>query len=652
MNGTAFMTGVLRVKFRLVLNSALIPAAALACAVASPALAEAEAAASPDQDPATQITVVGTGFSQPLESTGQSIAVIGRPEIEALQGGDITRVLERLPGVVFSRNGGPGGYTGVRVRGAESEQTLVLVDGVRLDDPSQPSGGTNFGNLLAGNLEKVELLRGSNSVVWGSDAIGGVIALTTRQLEGADLSAEYGAYHTFTGTVAVGGRTGAAQGTLAAGYTESRGFSEAAGDPEPDGFRQVEVTGKGSVELGGGFNASLHGRFADSRRVIDAFGMTSDDVQYTRDASAAAGLGWSGPDLELKATGAVYDIHRHYTGSDLGGLFFQGRTWRAALDGRWQATPAVALIFGTANDWSRFRDASNPLKTASQADAHALVDFHAGRLNLAAGLRYDHHDAFGGAWTTGVNGSFEVLPGWRVRASFGEGFKAPTLYQLNAFGDDYGYLFSGNPQLKPERSRSYDAGIEYGTRDGDLHFAATVFRRDTRNLIAFVGCDTSTAGICADHPGDFMVSTYANVGKARAEGVELEADARPVETLGLHLAYSYVHSFNRTPGDYLEGRDLARRPRNALTAAVDWRSPLHDLSLGADVRLVSDSYDSQYSNLKLDGYAVATVRASLPVTAGLELYGRIENVTNAHYQTVAGYNTAGRSAYVGARLRI
>jgi vitamin B12 transporter len=266
-------------------------------------------------------------------------------------------------------------------------------------------------------------------------------------------------------------------------------------------------------------------------------------------------------------------------------------------------------------------------------------------------VRYDHHNQFGGQWSFGANGSYEFAPAWRVRASYGEGFKTPTLYQLNAFGSDFGFTFAGNPALLPERSHSYEVGVERGDRNGALHFAATAFRRDSTNLIAFVGCDTSNVGICAANPGDFTFGTYANIGKARAEGFELEFDARPADRLGVHAVYSYVKSSNLTPGDFFEGRDLARRPRHAVTFSADWRTPLHDLTIGGDIRLVSDSFDSNFSNTQLDGYVLVGVRASLPITERFEVFGRIENLTDQFYETARGYGTPGRSAYAGVRAR-
>ena len=152
----------------------------------------------------TEITVTATGTRIELEDTGQPVTVIGEDEIESVQGADLTRVLERVPGLAFSRNGGPGAVTGVRVRGAEGEQLLVLLDGVRVSDPSAPSGGFDFGTLLSGNLAKIEVLRGSNSTIWGSDAVGGVLVASTRAESGLVASADYGSYDTVPGGVSGG----------------------------------------------------------------------------------------------------------------------------------------------------------------------------------------------------------------------------------------------------------------------------------------------------------------------------------------------------------------------------------------------------------------------------------------------------------------
>ncbi|MEO6093172.1 MAG: TonB-dependent receptor [Novosphingobium sp.] len=588
--------------------------------------APALAAAAPDD--ATQITVIGIGQAERVDQSGQSIAIVGLDEIRSVQGPDITRVLQRLPGVTITRNGGLGAFTGVRLRGAESEQTLVLIDGARVADVSSPGGGFDFGTLLTSNIEKIELLRGSNSVVWGSDAIGGVVAVTTRQLEGIDASAEYGAYNTFTGAAAAGFSSGGLSIALNGGYADSDGFSQLASDTEKDGFNQWQAGGRLAYDVGSGLSVFADGRFARSKVGLD-FSFANDYVQTTRQVSGRTGVKYVSEVLDLTAAYSIADTHRGYE-SPFFAYEYNGEDQRVDLDGRWRLIPALALVFGANHQWSHYDGTFDTRQADNQSSGHALLDYSEGGLNLAAGVRLDHHSRFGDAWTFGANGSYAIGGGWRLRGSYGEGFKAPTLYQL--------FSFAGNVALRPERSHSYEAGIEHGDRNGPLHFAATVFRRESRDLIDY---DVSANG---------GFGGYNNVARARATGFELEGDVHPTRAIALHAAYSYVRAENR-----LTDRDLARRPHHAVSVAADWTNPLHGplngLTLGADVRLVSDSFDDVANTVRLDGYAVAGIHASLPVTKTIELFGRVENLTDEKYQTVAAFNTPGRSAYGGMRAR-
>ncbi|MBC2663942.1 TonB-dependent receptor [Novosphingobium flavum] len=588
--------------------------------IASPALAEDVAGTANEE-----ITVVGSGVRQPLDTTGQAISVLGRGELDTIQSPDLTRALERLPGVTVTRNGGLGAFSGLRIRGADSEQTLVLVDGARVADVSSPGSGFDFGTLLASNVERVELLRGANSLVWGSDAIGGVVAVTTRQPEGVQASAEYGAYDSVNAALAAGIKTGGLSLSANGGYARSDGFSQLASDTEADGFKQWQGGLRARVEITPNLSAFADARYARSKVGLD-FTFANDYVQTTRQLSGRTGLAYASDVLDLTAAYSIADTHRDYDSVTYGGYGYIGRDEQIDVDGRWRFAPAFALVFGGTHQHDRYEGTYDARKSVNQDSAHALLDYTSGPVNLAAGLRLDHHPLYGDVWTTGANGSVALGSGWRARGSWGEGFKAPTLYQL--------YGFAGNLALRPERSQSLDAGIEHGNRAGPLHFAATVFRRDSRDLIDY---DASANGGWGG---------YFNVNRARATGFELEGDVRPVAAFQIHAAYSYVESVNR-----VTGKDLARRPRHALTLAADWTTPLAGLAIGGDIRLVGDSFDNAANTVRLDGYAVAGLRASLPVGEHFELYGRVDNVTDAKYQTVAGYNTPGRSAYIGARTR-
>ncbi len=624
MNGK-FMTGVLRVKSVYFLGASLL--------VASPAFAQDEpldeiVLVEPIRD--DWVTVVVTGTREHVELSGQSASIIAVEELERVQGPDLTRALERLPGVSFARSGGLGSQTALFVRGANSEQLKVLVDGIPLEDTAAPSGGFDLGTLVGGGIGKIELLRGSNSLVWGSDAIGGVLAVTTNDRDGQRASLEYGARNSFdaqanVGLVGTDSRLG-----LAGGFTRTDGISAFAGGNEVDAFRQWHVGGRGQLGLSDDFSLVASGRYADSKVDFDGYPapayVFADTAEYqtTRQGSGRVGLRYANRQNYVEAGVALSDTRRAYFDPAFGsapGFETSGRSIRADLQGRVWLSGDWELNFGADSTWSRFSTTFDPRQTSRLSGAHALLSHQFGKLQVSGGARYDDHDRFGGKATFGANARLDLGHGWRLRSSFGEGFKAPTLYQL------YGY--GGNVLLKPETSTAFDAGIEHGNRNAGLHFAATLFRRDSTNLIDYV-----------------WPSGYFNIGRTRAQGFELEGAAQVSERFSVRAAYTFLDATNRATG-----KQLARRPRHALSASADWTTPLAGLALGADLRLVGDSFDDAGNFTRLDGHALLTLRATVPLGEHLELYGRVENVTDAQYQTVAGYGSYGRSAYGGVRLK-
>ncbi len=580
--------------------------------------------------PDTQIVVVGTGSTQRIADTGQSISVIGADELAAIQGPDLTRVLERLPGVTMARSGPLGSQTAVFVRGAPSQQLLVTLDGVRLEDVAAPSGGFDLGTMLPGGIGKIELLRGSNSVVWGSAAMGGVMALTSERFNGVKAGVEYGSNNTLSADATAGMAGNGYNLTASGGYVDTDGISAYAKGTEKDGFRQWHGNLRGEVELASDLWLNAAGRYADSKVDFDGFPAPfysfadTPEYQTTRQGSGRLGLAYNAGSLNLQGGMAYSDTRREYFDPSFGSAAnysTKGRSWRADFSGRTDLPSDLTLDFGADSEWTQFSSMFDPQQDARLSSGHALLGYHNGVLNLSGGVRIDDHDRFGTHWTFGANGSVDLATNLRLRASYGEGFKAPTLYQLYGFG--------GNKALQPERSKAYDAGIELGDRNGRRHLALTLFRRDSRNLIDYV-----------------FPAGYFNTGRTRAQGFEVEGDAALSDSFKARLAYSYVKATDRS-----SGKDLARRPRNAVSAGFDWTTPMAGLKLGADVRLVSDSFDNAGNTVRLDGYGLITLRASVPLPGGFELYGRVENLGNVKYQTVADYGTYGRTGTVGVRAK-
>lgn len=606
-------------------------------------LAAPLAAQDPVPDEETTITVTATGARGNVTDTGQSVTVIGEDEIDAVQGADVTRVLRRAPGVATTRNGPPGSFTGVRVRGAGAEQLLVLVDGVRVADTAAPGGGFDFGNLAAGEVEKLDLLRGSNSTIWGSDAVGGVLLVTTRATRGLTVSAEYGGDDSTYLTASGGAGSDRFFIGGSGGWQRSDGFSAAASGSEPDGFEQVSANAQARAYLSDRVELFAQGRYARGELDIDGFPAPlfafadTAERQDTRQYTGAAGGIYDSPLLFVRATYSFADTERESFDPAAGSaptFTTDGTSRRADLRGEWRPIGPFVVHFGGEREWTRFATLFAAPQKTSLWGAYAQAGIEWGGVSAHAGLRHDRHARFGGATSLGADASYALGGDFRLRGSYGEGFKAPSLFQLLS---DF-----GNPALRPERSRSFDLGLSWRTRADPVHAALTLFRRDATDLIDFVSCFGATVGICTGRP----FGTYDNVGRARAEGFEVELGLSPAPALRTQVAYSYVKAIDRAAGT-----DLARRPRHALTGSIDWRTPL-SATIGGDVHLVGDSFDDAANRTPIDGHALFDLRASMPLGERVELFGRVENLFDAEYVEVTGYGTRLRTAFVGARLKL
>jgi len=597
---------------------------------ATAALLPASAALAED-DP---IVIVATGVEQSADEAGRAVTLVTRDEIEARQTVVLSDLLATGPGVSVTRNGGIGGFTGVRIRGAEAEQTLVLIDGVRVNDPSAPGGGFDFGNLLAGSIERVEVLRGPNSVAWGSQAIGGVVnVVTERPVDGLVVrgQAEYGSHEQFGASGSIAGGSDRIQAAATAGYLATDGISQAATGTEADGYRQFGATGRVSVELAPGLGADLRAYYAHSRLDLDGFPAfvlaDTDDYSEAQEIYAYAGLRAETGPVRNRLSFTLADINRDNYEPALGtgaSFFGRGRSERYAWQGDASLGSAARLVFGAEQEDSRFFDGSTRASQGITSLYGEAIVTPVEMLTLTAGLRNDDHSGFGSHWSWSANAALRPAAGTLLHASYGDGFKAPTLFQR--------FSFYGTPELRPETAESYEVGARQELARG-LTLGAIWFHRETKQQIDF-------------DPATF---TYFNIARSRAEGVEVELLARPVTGLSLRGSYTHLDAENRSPGANL-GKDLARRPRDMGSLSADYRFPAGP-SIGATLLIVGDSFDDAANSVRLDGYALAGIRAAFPLTRRVELYGRIENLFDADYETVAGYGTPGRTAHAGLRLR-
>jgi vitamin B12 transporter len=601
-----------------------------------------------------ELIVTAVGAQQKLSQTGQAITVVERGQIEARQFTSVADLLSATSGVTVSRNGGPGQPTALRIRGAEDSQTLVLIDGVRVNDTSSPTGAFDFGNLLVGNIERIEVLRGPNSVPWGSQALGGIVNIVTaRPTEGfgpriaANLNAEYGYKNAKKLVGNVRGGFGPVRASFGGGYFDDDGISAFKLGTERDGYRQYAANGRVEIDLSNDVSLDLRGNYADSKVGFDGFPPPffsfADTTGYstTKQAFGYAGINATLFDGALKNRLAftISNTRRaSFSSATAIPSRFKGRSERFEYQGDARVADWLRAVFGVEHETSRFNDGITTVSTGVTSGYAQLIANPIKRLTLTGGVRVDDHRTYGTKTTVSANAAWRVGSGTVLRASYGEGFKAPTLYQLKS-------PIYGNENLNPETAQSYDFGIEQSLIDGTLKVGATWFYRDTTNQIDFQSCFRNPDPLCAGRPN----GVYVNILRTRAKGIETFVELRPSRTLVLNANYTFTDAKDQSTGIV-----LLRRPQHSINANLDW-TPRDWLHLGASVQTVSDSRDSDYltfSPTSLDGYTLVGLRASVSLGRQFELYGRVENLTDTRYETVSGYGTAGRNAHVGVRVKL
>jgi len=629
---------------KLVLSGACSAAIALALAPVSAWAEDADA----------EIVVTATGAPQERDTAGQAITVISSDMIETRQAVSLAELLATTPGVTYSRSGGPGGLTAVRIRGAEDSHTLTLIDGVRINDPSSTGGSFDFGNLLSLVVDHVEVLRGANSVPWGSQAIGGVVNISTEaptQDLSARASAEYGYKDAVNLAGHVSGTSGPVSASLGGGYFRDDGVSAYRFGTERDGYRQYALTGRVGIAIGPDAGLDFRAYYADSRRDSDGFPppdyLFADTPGYatTKELVAYAGAHFGLLDgaLSNRLSFTLTNVDRDLfdTVDPFNNGLFRGVVQRIEYRGDAEITKGIRAVFGAEHEFSRVKDGFTRNSTTADSGFAQLVLTPVRQITLTGGIRVDDYRTYGTKTTFAANAAWRPTDSLTLRANYSEGFKAPSLYQL--------YSFYGNSALLPETSRNYEVGAEQRLIGGRAVVGLTLFQRDTTNLIDFLSCFGLTTGACAGRPNGLFDGVYANVGRARAQGVEATLLVRPVDGLTMEANYTYADSEDR-----LTGLRLLRRPQHSFNASVDWEA-VKDVKLGATVHSMSSSEDIDYQTFApttLGAYTLVGLRASVAIGEHYELYGRVENLFDEKYEMVSGYGTVGRAAFVGVRAKL
>ena len=652
-------------------------AAGLSCVFAlplsaQPAPAEADIVLTPGRSP------------QALNRSGSAVTVIRQEDIQKSSPASMADLLQGVPGVSVSQAGGPGQIMNVRLRGAESRNTLVLVDGVRVNDPSAGSGEFDFAALVPADVERIEVLRGPQSALYGSDAIGGVINVITRKGRGDPrgfAQIETGRYGTSAGKAGISGGTRTFDYALSISAVKSAGFSAY-------GYRVGRARAQQAWPLENDAYARLGGaarfawRPAEGLEIETGISSNANDAQY----DAAFGLRPDTPSrAQTRLTTAFAKVHldllegrlrnsvtlfgnhtdRAYNDAGYFGATarlewnkyaYFGKRFGAEYQGDLKLDAFGKLIFGARVEEEQLSARAKPIQTAfnvaSKLSANqvtrslfTLYQLPVGdRLDLSAGARLD--DIEGGATfhTWRLTGAYRISElGMKMRASAGTGGKAPSLFQTRS-------QLYGTPSLRPEESFGVDAGIDQSLFGGRALLSATIFHNRLSNLIDFSAIDPTTFTYPTCPTTQRFSGCYVNVAKAEISGLEVSGNAEIIEGL-LKLRASYTHMVAL---DLATRQNLPRRPEHEgrIGLAI---TPIANLTIEPVVTLVgkrwSNANPDPLLRQVLRPYARVDVLANYQVHQNLDLYVRAENLTDAKYQDVYNYGTTGRALFVGARAR-
>lgn len=582
-----------------------------------------------------QQVVTATRTAQTAQQSLAAVTVLDRERIERSQAASLPELLKQVPGVSLANNGGPGKSTALFMRGTESDHVLVMIDGIKIGSVS--AGGAALQDLPLELIERIEVVRGPRSSLYGSEAIGGVIQIFTRKGRGQGVkpffSAGYGTHDTYTGSAGVSGGDGRGWYSLGVSGSDTDGINvKSAGtsgyENDADGYRNLSATLAAGYRFDNGLEldanllqAKSHNDYdsVNSRRT-SGFGANADGESKV--------FGTRARFSPLEPWRVTLQAGRSEDKSDA----YQDGRFSSRFDSRrdslaWQNDIDIAAghMLTVGADYQRDEiNGTTAYAEDSRDNFGRFVQYlgEAGRHDWQLSLRRDDNEQFG-LHDTGNIGYGYALTDWlRATVSYGTAFKAPTFNEL--YFPDY-----GNPALDAETSRSLEAGL--AGQHGWGHWAVNAYRTVVDDLIAY----------------DASLSAPANVQEARIRGVELVLGS---QLLGWdwNVNYSLLEPENRSAGAN-RGNELARRAKQLFNLDLDRR--LGAFSIGASLHAEGQRYDDLANTRELSGYATLDLRGEYRITPEWRLQARVANLLDADYETAEGYNQPGQAAYLTVRYQ-
>lgn len=649
--------GRIHSSFRLSSSAAMAASLWVGC---QPANAQTVASTADPVVESEAIVVSAARRPQPIEQLGSSLTIFSADMIEERQLQTVDEVLQRVPGVAIVRSGGVGQNTQVRMRGFTTKHVLVMVDGIKLNNPSEADNQYGLEHLFLNGVERVEVLRGPQSGLYGGDASAGVINIITSRPKGDPnlrVSGMYGSHDTVEGAVSSMGRVGAVGYSIGANYYETDGISiasRAPGNVEPDGYRNLTLSGRTDIDVTDTLRVDGWLRYIDSRNDTDSGFLPADNalglpaflyqdspgyvdstqlfasaraqletlngrlmhnaqISYVDVASIAVS-----PGLEQDSAGETIEASYHASYDIGSGGYLLAGAEHKNESGRFEQPTGggFALVDDSINETGLFASAN-------------LALFQS--LYVSGAVRYDDNSLFGGNTTWRVSGAYNlpqsILSGLatKFRASYGTGGEAPGLRQLLGSSPTY----QGNPNLSPESSWMWDVGVDQSLNSGLLNWSLTWYRGKSTDGI-FNVTDPST-GISSPQNVDSPVLM---------KGLEAEVQFRPVHWLEAGLSFTASSATMLDSGDQLFGR-----PKREGSAYVTVR-PTGRVSVTADSYWRGKFFSDYPTNYEMPGYELVNLSAIVDLYDNIQVSGRIHNLFNKLYEEKLGDSTYGRIAQV------
>lgn len=620
---------------------------------------------------ADAVVVTASRVPTPIEQVGSSVTVIDAEEIARQKWRSLPEALAAVPGLRVSPSGGPGAQTSVFTRGTNSNHTLILIDGVRAGDPSTPNGAYDFAHLLLDDVERIEIVRGPQSSLYGSDAIGGVINIITRR--GRDGLHGYarvdgGSFRTLSEAAGVSSAQNRFHYALNASHTESDGQDVTparlrAGAPaESDGYRNTTVSANAGFAPTADTMLNLLTRYSEARSQLDVGSGEDPDSESTARQSTvraeARGTFLNGlwrpllavnhtrhqrENFNERQTATGDEDHTRYSGTR-DTVEFQNDLYLGTANVMTvgaETAKETMQTSGTSVYGSGFGDfiITQDTDTSERARSVYLLD----QLRLGrrwrgnAGIRWDDHDTFDPVVTYRIAPLF-LIPetATRLKASYGTGYKAPSLFERFGIAPtNYGFAYTGNPTLQPEESRGWEAGLEQSVWGGRFEGGATYFSNRIENLIQTVYLPS-------------FDSTSVNISQAKTWGGEAFLATQAAGNLRLRLDYTYTRTLDTN------GLELLRRPRHGARLNMEYQLGTSS-QFSAEMLYTGERQDVDRvtgARITASDYVLVNLAASTDLARNLSVFGRIQNLFNHDHEPVSGFQGPGRGLFVGIRTAI